>query len=535
MENDMQTQDQNSLLPFGQTDHEGAMARADLYKIANYSVKLFKKIQDDTQLEAWVQAKIQKAADYVASVYHYIEYEMKFSEYGAKLENSDMYSESEKQILQNKLTEARETLRALKIAQAAKLVESKKPKKEKAAKEEKDDDRSKYDSDEDYYNEHPESMPDSYARPHERVAETYDDYEDEEHYYARRQKDEKAAPSEESPEETRERKKRESSVDESHDYDEPAKEVWTAKAASNSMKKDRVKSGRDPKPEKVVHSKEKIAKYKEHGVALSNDDDRSKYDSDEDYYNEHPESMPDSYARPHERVAETYGQGVYAEGYTGFDPKKFKDSMAASGLKVDMNGSMAKEREARAEVIKSGKGYRRTDDKGRSSIAPVKPGESDYDTDQAFAKKYGKTESVSTVKPKPSAGLSAATKSATVKKAGKGSDLGKPSKGFKAVADKAAKEYGSKEKGTKVAAAAMWKNVKRESQVSEAVKKAKKEYNKDGNVESSNANLLGPKTSAVKLPKYKNSVDVKESSKPVQIAESIELGRIKELLTRLNG
>ena len=402
MENDMQTQDQNSLLPFGQTDHEGAMARADLYKIANYSVKLFKKIQDDTQLEAWVQAKIQKAADYVASVYHYIEYEMKFSEYGAKLENSDMYSESEKQILQNKLTEARETLRALKIAQAAKLVESKKPKKEKAAKEEKDD-------------------------------------------------------------------------------------------------------------------------------------DRSKYDSDEDYYNEHPESMPDSYARPHERVAETYGQGVYAEGYTGFDPKKFKDSMAASGLKVDMNGSMAKEREARAEVIKSGKGYRRTDDKGRSSIAPVKPGESDYDTDQAFAKKYGKTESVSTVKPKPSAGLSAATKSATVKKAGKGSDLGKPSKGFKAVADKAAKEYGSKEKGTKVAAAAMWKNVKRESQVSEAVKKAKKEYNKDGNVESSNANLLGPKTSAVKLPKYKNSVDVKESSKPVQIAESIELGRIKELLTRLNG
>ena len=56
-------------------DREGAMAKADLYKLANYSLKLFKKMQDDDQLEAWVQAKITKAADYIASVYHYLEYE----------------------------------------------------------------------------------------------------------------------------------------------------------------------------------------------------------------------------------------------------------------------------------------------------------------------------------------------------------------------------------------------------------------------------------------------------------------------------
>ena len=66
-------------------DQEAAMARADLYKLANYSFKLFKMIKDGDQLEGWVQAKVTKAADYIASVYHYLEYEMKFSEYGSKL------------------------------------------------------------------------------------------------------------------------------------------------------------------------------------------------------------------------------------------------------------------------------------------------------------------------------------------------------------------------------------------------------------------------------------------------------------------
>lgn len=127
------------LLPNGEVDQEGAMAKADLFKLSNYSFKLFKKIQDDDQLESWVQAKITKAADYIASVYHYLEYEMKISEYGAKLENSDMYSESQKEIIKNKLNEAREMVRFLKIAQAKKLSESK---------------SLKYGSAEEYYQEH---------------------------------------------------------------------------------------------------------------------------------------------------------------------------------------------------------------------------------------------------------------------------------------------------------------------------------------------------------------------------------------------
>lgn len=59
---------------------------------------------------------------------------------------------------------------------------------------------------------------------------------------------------------------------------------------------------------------------------------------------------------------------------------------------------------------------------------------------------------------KPSAGMSAKEKSSVVKKAKAGKDIGKPGKGFEKVASKAAKQYGSKEKGQKVAAAAMWKN-----------------------------------------------------------------------------
>lgn len=89
---------------------ESAMAKADLYKMCKYSLKLFKMLEPHQELEAWVQAKITKAADYIASVYHYMEYELKISEYGEQLENSDMYSESVKRAYKQKLMEARRRL-----------------------------------------------------------------------------------------------------------------------------------------------------------------------------------------------------------------------------------------------------------------------------------------------------------------------------------------------------------------------------------------------------------------------------------------
>jgi len=64
-------------------DHEVQMARADLYKLAKYAIKLhdmLKTVSEAEGIEGWQQAKITKAADYISSVYHALDYDMKFAE-----------------------------------------------------------------------------------------------------------------------------------------------------------------------------------------------------------------------------------------------------------------------------------------------------------------------------------------------------------------------------------------------------------------------------------------------------------------------
>ena len=61
-------------------DHEVQMARAELYKIAKYAIKLhemLKNVSEAEGIEAWQQSKITKAADYIGSVFHSLEYDMK--------------------------------------------------------------------------------------------------------------------------------------------------------------------------------------------------------------------------------------------------------------------------------------------------------------------------------------------------------------------------------------------------------------------------------------------------------------------------
>ena len=70
----------------------------------------------------------------------------------------------------------------------------------------------------------------------------------------------------------------------------------------------------------------------------------------------------------------------------------------------------------------------------------------------------GMMEDLFEAKKKPSAGLSKKQKSTIAKKAKAGKDIGKKGKGFEMIAKKAAKKYGSKERGQAVAAAAMWKS-----------------------------------------------------------------------------
>lgn len=61
-------------------DHEVQMARAELYKIAKYAIKLhemLKNVSEAEGIEGWQQAKITKAGDYLDSVFHSLEYDMK--------------------------------------------------------------------------------------------------------------------------------------------------------------------------------------------------------------------------------------------------------------------------------------------------------------------------------------------------------------------------------------------------------------------------------------------------------------------------
>ena len=67
--------------PKGEIDREGRMAKRQLADIAEYAQELSQMLADETQLEAWVQSKLTKAADYIKTVKHYVEYGMEEGAY----------------------------------------------------------------------------------------------------------------------------------------------------------------------------------------------------------------------------------------------------------------------------------------------------------------------------------------------------------------------------------------------------------------------------------------------------------------------
>jgi len=69
------------MLPNGEIDEEGRMAKRQLSDIAEYAQELSQMLSDETQLEAWVQSKLTKAADYIKTVKHYVEYGMEEGAY----------------------------------------------------------------------------------------------------------------------------------------------------------------------------------------------------------------------------------------------------------------------------------------------------------------------------------------------------------------------------------------------------------------------------------------------------------------------
>jgi hypothetical protein len=61
-------------------DGEIDMARSELYKLSEYSTKLYDLISNEQNLEGWVASKITRASDYISSVYHYLNHKTNMGE-----------------------------------------------------------------------------------------------------------------------------------------------------------------------------------------------------------------------------------------------------------------------------------------------------------------------------------------------------------------------------------------------------------------------------------------------------------------------
>ena len=77
------------MTPDGEIDREGRMAKRQLADISEYASELEQMLGDETQLEAWVQAKLTKAADYIKTVKHYVEYGMEEGAYDQVMSNME--------------------------------------------------------------------------------------------------------------------------------------------------------------------------------------------------------------------------------------------------------------------------------------------------------------------------------------------------------------------------------------------------------------------------------------------------------------
>jgi len=57
-------------------DLEGEMAKNQLLQVAKYAIAMASKLDDNQELESWVQSKLTLAKDYVSKVKHYLENEL---------------------------------------------------------------------------------------------------------------------------------------------------------------------------------------------------------------------------------------------------------------------------------------------------------------------------------------------------------------------------------------------------------------------------------------------------------------------------
>jgi hypothetical protein len=434
-------------------DREGAMAKADLYKLANYSHKLFKQLDDNDKLEAWVQAKITKAADYVASVYHYLEYEMKFSEYGKHLDNVETLSEEQKMKMKELLSEAKSKVKEIKKAQAEKQ-------------------KGKMD----------EGIMSGGERACTECGGTGVVYEE--------------------PVQPSDRAKR---LAQKHNV---ATRAYAAAAKRIDANKNGIPDNEEERDEETSST----------GGTITRGKGFTRHTHNPDRFSDEPHAEPPSKAKS-KSAAEKSGDKA-ADKQTEKDSKDWQARFGKDSVTKVKDGKKEKTVD---EMY--GQGVYEGKKKGDGNLANnAKP----YDKvtrGDVIAGRLGKDEKGGKAKKvdeaKPSAGLSKAKKSAVVKKAKAGGDIGKPGKSF----DKVAKAAGGGEKGKKIAAAAMWKNIKETTAV--LAEKKKEEKDLPGNQEK------------IDVAEPKGKIDGKDMAalraKKETVKESTDFTQFKANLTRLIG
>lgn len=71
-------------------DNDGRMAKQNLWKMAEYARELYELIDDEEDLEPWVEEKIAIASFMMDSVGHYMQYEKNMGQADASMASDDM-------------------------------------------------------------------------------------------------------------------------------------------------------------------------------------------------------------------------------------------------------------------------------------------------------------------------------------------------------------------------------------------------------------------------------------------------------------
>jgi hypothetical protein len=444
-------------------DQEAAMARADLYKTANYSFKLFKMIKDGDQLEGWVQAKITKAADYVASVYHYMEYEMKFSEYGKQIENADMYSESVRREFKKKLTEAKVKLEKLNAKNQKELDEV-------------------FSSD-DKVGSEKKTRTGVATKTSTGLVHKNTSYKDGEDEIATNAKSGKGTKSHAKGQSAAEKKDRAPALKQSKTgtwgmKDSQKFDNRKVKEAMAPMEPDGATApppkGKDGQYPIVTSGPHKGKRWSPQtpgptNPAMKEGAKPDFLDMDKDGNKKEPmkKAVADKKATESLKGGQKKLDKNHNGKLDGDDFKKLRGGVkesedkcnhTAAGKKCPVHGmkecsGMYEASHQEKTTMKHVKNPTAGEKKAAKDIKAGTAGYADRAAMLKSAEKDGRLKEAS----KPSAGMSAAAKSALAKKASAGKDIGKPGKSF----DKVAKAAGGGEKGKKIAAAAMWKNAAR--------------------------------------------------------------------------